>query len=69
MAGPTAQHFADYDKSKLRQFQQALNECSQHIPKEMAMQLPGIIVVGDQSSGKSTVLQTLSRKYKVLGHC
>ena len=69
MAGSTAQLFADYDKSKLREFRQALNDCSQYIPKDMAMRLPGIVVVGDQSSGKSTVLQTLSRKFKTLGPC
>ena len=62
MATGTGQLFADYETSELRRFQQALNECSQYMPKNLAMKLPGIIVVGDQSSGKSTVLQTLSRE-------
>lgn len=62
MATATGQLFADYETSELRRFQQALNECSQYMPKNLAMKLPGIIVVGDQSSGKSTVLQTLSRE-------
>ena len=62
MPEATARLFADYTKSDLQRIQQALNECSQYLPRELARRLPGIIVVGDQSSGKSTVLQTLSRE-------
>lgn len=68
MPEATAQLFAAYTNSDLQRFQQALNECSQYLPRELARKLPGIIVVGDQSSGKSTVLQALSREFRPC-HC
>lgn len=68
MATASGHLFADYEASELRRFQQALNECSQYMPQSLAMKLPGIIVVGDQSSGKSTVLQTLSREFPNLSY-
>lgn len=60
MSSFTGNFFADYEASDLRRFQQALNEVSQFMPKQLAMKLPGFIVVGDQTSGKTTVLQALS---------
>ena len=65
MSSVTGDFLTDYSGSDLRRFQQALNEVSQFMPNALAMKLPGFIVVGDQTSGKTTVLQSLSSKTSV----
>ena len=47
-------YFKEYSKSPIGRLVRAINPCV------TGVKLPGIVVVGNQSSGKSTLLQTIS---------
>ena len=55
-----ASFFESYDSSALAEVQRALNSISPYLPKELKRTLPGLLMCGDQSVGKTSVMSALA---------
>ena len=53
-------YYAAYDTSSLAEVPRVLGEISHLLPQELQVEIPGLIVVGDQSVGKTSLLAALS---------